>query len=188
VEIKQKVCYHRGMTNNTNRESIVNGEKQFIEYKESGDEVNGVPFNGHYQIFSFGYEAKNYLKESELSGDEYRKGGNVWISRNGVKVYSEFCRTQERALNLIHEFLPKIMDFDFNMLVVGRKVYHGGVESILESLCSNGEIFLRTEDGKSYEIYGEKKESMKEDANYEDEWKDKDRVHFTDSRIYWYRS
>ena len=72
--------------------------------------------------------------------------------------------------------------------LIGRKIYHAGVPSIIESYCGDGEILVRTESGEPYGIYGHKKEDFKEDPkNYEDEWLDKDRIHITDERIYWFR-
>lgn len=166
--------------------TIIRDEEVELEYNDNtqNHEFKGVNFNGHYRLVSFGYSPKNYMKESELSGDEWRKGGEAWITINGLKVYSEFCRTHERAFAILQPMVMEVKDFDFEMLKVGRKVYHAGVPSVIDSICDNGEIVLRTEDGKPYEIYGHKKE--KEDDEI-DEWYDKDRVHFTDMRICWYR-
>lgn len=160
-------------------------------------EIDGIPFDGHFLEWKLEYIPKTYLKQSELSGDEYRKGGQAKIYLNGDCVFNEFCRTENMALTLLtkglHElkchfevFGVQIENWKEEML--GKKVYHAGVPSIVESYCGDGEIILRTEDGKPYEIYGSKKEDMKEDPeHYEDEWKDQDRVHITDSRIFWWR-
>lgn len=166
--------------------------------KETGrHEIDGINFNGHFIEWKFEYIPKTYLKQSELSGDEYRKGGNVKIYLNNDCVLNEFCRTENMALTLITKHLHELkcyfelqgVDLEgWQEKLVGRKVYHAGVPSIIESYCGNGEIILKTEDGKPYEIYGHKKEEYKEDPeNYEDEWYDKDRVHITDSRISWFR-
>lgn len=155
-------------------------------------EINGIHFNGHFVEWKFEYIPKTYLKESELSGDEYRKGGSIKIYLNGDCVCSEFCRTEDMAIVLISKHLHELkchfelqgVDLEgWQQKLVGRKVYHAGVPSIIESYCGDGEILLRTEDGKPYEIYGSKKEYPDE----EDEWYDKDRVHITDSRIWWWR-
>lgn len=161
-------------------------------------EVNGIDFDGHFLEWKLEYIPETYLKESEMSGDQYRKGGSVKIYLNDDCVYNEFCREEDMAITLMSKGLHELK-CHFELLgihldkwkeeLVGKKVYHAGVPSIVDSYCGNGEIIVRTEDGKPYEIYGFKKEELKEDPdNYEDEWKDKDRVHITDSRIYWYRT
>ena len=76
--------------------NINNQEKELVGVGEGQDyhfEVDDINFDGHRVLWSFGYESKTYLKESELSGDEWRKGGHMWIKRNGVSVFKEFCRT-----------------------------------------------------------------------------------------------
>lgn len=160
--------------------------------------LNGIPFDGHFVEWGFSYEPKTYLKESELSGDEYRKGGSIKIFMNGECVFNEFCRTPERAIAYVVQKLMYLQECealypmgstnkDWKEKLVGRKIYHSGVESIVDSVCSDGEIIVRTEDGKPYEIYAFKKEAIKNGEDYEDEWMDKDRIHITDSRISWFR-
>lgn len=169
-----------------------NMKKPIYNPKTQQHEIDGVNFNGHFVEWRFEYIPKTYLKESQLSGDEYRKGGTVKIWVNEDCVYSDFCRTENMALTLITKHLHELkchfevfgvhLD-NWKQELVGKKVYHAGVPSIVERYCGDGEILLRTEDGKPYEIYGHKKENPDD----EDEWYDKDRVHITDSRIYWHR-
>lgn len=160
-------------------------------------EIDGIDFDGHFMEWKFEYIPKTYLKESELSGYQYRKGGEVKIYLNDECVLNEFCRTEDRAITLVTKHLYELKCF-FEVFgvhvdrwkeeIVGKKVYHAGVPSIVDSYDGDGEITLRTEDGKDYEIYGYKIEEMKNDPYYDDEWEDKDRVHITDSRIYWNRT
>ena len=172
-------------------------EKPTYNTETGQHEINGIPFDGHFVEWRFEYVPKTYLKESELSGDEYRKGGNVKIFLNNDCVLNEFCRTENMAITLISKHLHELkchfelqgVDLsEWKEKLVGRKIYHAGVPSIVERYCGDGEIIVRTEDGKPYEIYGSKQENKKEDPNYEDEWKDADRIHITDTRIYWYRT
>lgn len=159
-------------------------------------EIDGINFDGHFLEWKLEYVPETYLKTSYLSGDEYRKGGYVRIYLNDDCVLEEFCRTEDHAIVLLSKNLYELK-CHFEVMgvqiekwkeeMVGRKVYHAGVPSIVDRYCGNGEIILRTEDGKPYEIYGHKKEDAKESI-YEDEWGDKDRVHITDSRIYWFRT
>lgn len=161
--------------------------------KETGQhEINGIRFDGHFLEWKFEYVPKTYLKQSDLSGDEYRKGGTIKIFLNGDCVFDDFCRTEDMAMKLINKHLHELK-CHFELLgvninnwkeeIVGKKVYHAGVPSIVASYVGDGEIILRTEDGKPYEIYGHQKEYPED----EDEWYDKDRVHITDTRIYWHR-
>lgn len=161
----------------------------------SQHEVDGIPFDGHFVEWKFEYIPKTYLKESELSGDEWRKGGEAKIYLNGDCVLNEFCRTENMALTLItkhlHELKCHFELFGVNLKnwkeeMIGKKIYHAGVPSIVERYCGDGEIIVRTEDGKPYQIYGHKKEEEKE-GKLDDNWKDKDKIHITDSRIYWWR-
>lgn len=170
-------------------------EKELPKYNnEVGrHQINEVDFDGHFVEWKLEYIPKTYLKSSQLSGDEYRKGGSVKIYMDGECVLNEFCRTENMAIVLLSKHLHELkchfelfgIDFmrNWKTEIIGRKVYHAGVPSIVSSYCGDGEIILRTEDGKPYEIYAAKKE----DDDYEDEWLDKDRVHITDSRIYWHR-
>ena len=159
-------------------------------------EIDGIPFNGHFLEWKLEYIPKTYLKESEWSGDEYRKGGSVKIYLNGDCVLNKFCRTEDMAVVLLskhlHELKCHFELFGVNIEnwkeeLVGQRVYHAGVPSIVDRYCGDGEIILRTEDGKPYEIYGHVQEKKKERPDYEDEWKDRDKVHITDPRIYWFR-
>jgi hypothetical protein len=167
--------------------------------KEAGrHQVNGIDFDGHFNEWSFEWKPKTYLKDSYLSGQEYRKGGEIKIYLNGDCVLNEFCSEDEMALTLITKHLHELKcHFELQGVdltgwkeaLVGKKIYHAGVPSIVESYLGDGEIIVRTEDGKPYEIYGSKHEEKKNDPeNFDDEWKDRDRVHITDSRIYWHRT
>ena len=166
--------------------------------QETGEhEINGISFRGHFNEWKLEYIPKTYLKESNLSGDQYRKGGSVKIYLNGDCVCNEFCREEDMAIVLLSKHLHELkchfeiqgVDLEnWKEKLIGRKIYHAGVPSIIESYCGDGEILVRTESGEPYGIYGHKKEDFKEDPkNYEDEWLDKDRIHITDERIYWFR-
>ena len=160
-------------------------------------ELDGISFRGHHQEWRFEFIPETYLKESELSGDQWRKGGTVRIFLNDDCVCEDFCRTEDRAMIMLTKKLDDLKCFfemppvsieNWKEEIVGRKIYHAGVPSIVERYCGEGEIIVRTEDGSDYEIYGYKKEEKKNDPYFKDEWKDKDRVHITDMRIDWYRS
>jgi hypothetical protein len=154
-------------------------------------EKNGINFNGHFLEWKLEYTPKTYLKESELSGNEWRKGGNAKIYLNGDCVLNEFCREPERALMILSGGLHKLQCHfelfgiqidNWKEEMVGKKVYFCGIPSTVERYVDDGEIILRRDDGKDYrpDVYP----SLMNDE--EDEWKDKDRVHITDQRINWH--
>lgn len=170
--------------------------KQPIYNSETGrHEIDGAPFAGHFTEWKLEYCPKTYIKESELSGDEYRKGGEVKIYLNGDCVLNEFCREPERALMLLAKHLHELQCY-FELLgipslktwkddLIGKKVWHGGIPSTVESYCGDGEIIISRDDGKDFapDLYP----SLCDDEDYENEWHDKDRVHITDRRITWDR-
>ena len=163
-----------------------------FNYETGRHEKRGIDFDGHFLEWKLEYSPKTYLKESELSGDQWRKGGNVRIYLNGDCVLEEFCREPERALMLLakglHELQCHFELFGVNIdnwkeELIGKKVYHCGIPSTVISYSNNGEIIVQRDDGKDYQpdLYP----SLMNDSD-EDEWKDKDRVHITDKRINWH--
>lgn len=149
-------------------------------------EADGEDFNGHRVLWSFSYEPYTYLKESELSGDEWRKGGTIRIFKDGVCMCHEFCREPLNAASRMWHLLVECMEGHWDLIKVGRKIYHGGTPSVIDSICDDGEIIVRTENGEPYRIYGHVLEDEKNGEK--SEWHDRDRIHYTDKRIYWWRT
>lgn len=155
-------------------------------------EIDDIEFDGHHYAWKMEYLPKTYLKESELSGNEWRKGGNVRIYLNDDCVLDEFCREPERALMLLAKGLHELQCFfEFYGIpniytwkedIVGKKVHHGGIPSTVVRYIDSGEIIVKRDDGKDYrpDLYP----SLMNDE--ENEWKDEDRVHITDKRINWH--
>lgn len=154
-------------------------------------EIDGVNFAGHFLEWKLEYNPETYLKESELSGNEWRKGGHVKIYLNGDCVLNEFCREPERALMLLskglHELQCHFELFGVDIStwkedLVGKKVHHGGIPSTIVRYGHDGEIFVKRDDGKPYgpDLYPSVYDAQ------DDEWKDQDRVHITDKRINWH--
>lgn len=172
------------------RKVIINGKEVSVQHKGGAYVTeNGVEFDGHFTLWSFSYEPKNYLKESELSGDEYRKGGSAKIFRDGVCVWEEFIREPETAFREISWYLARLQDFRWEEVYVGKKLYNHDVPCVIESIGSNGEITVKTEDGSNFpwafKIEALKNGEMTED---DDEWKNRDRVHVTSQHLSWYRN
>ena len=89
----------------------IRDEIKDLEYRDSEFYLNDTHFDGHFTLWRFEYLPKTYLKESELSGEEYRKGGVVKIYRDDICVLERFCREPNRAIFIIAETLPYLMDF-----------------------------------------------------------------------------
>jgi len=165
--------------------------KELKSYTKDGhyrQEIDGISFDGHRVLWAFTFVPYTYLKESDLSGDQWRKGGEMIIYRNAVSVFREFCRDTERAFRVMQYKMPLLQEFDhWDDLVVGRKMYNHDVPCILDSVCDDGEIIVRTEDGKPFPWAFKQEEKKEDPKNYEDEWKDKDKVHVLSEHLWWWR-
>ncbi|MEW6126705.1 MAG: hypothetical protein AB1757_06680 [Acidobacteriota bacterium] len=131
----------------------INGKEKELEWVEKQGhwdahyEVDGIPFNGHRILWSFSYEPYTYLKESELSGEEWRKGGTIHYFRNGEQVFEEFCREPDYASRRILTTLPKLMEFDWNKLVKGTKIYWRETPALIDYVMLDQGAFTVVVDG-----------------------------------------
>lgn len=123
----------------TKRPTVIIGKNtKDLDWKDKeGDyqahhEVDGIPFDGHRVLWGFSYEPETYLKESEISGDEWRQGGTIRYFRNKVQVFEVFCRTPENAIPRLQTTLWKLQEIDWDSLVVGRKLYWRDTPAVIE--------------------------------------------------------
>lgn len=163
--------------------------------KETGrHEKSGIDFDGHFLEWKLEYIPKTYLKESEISGEQWRKGGAVKIYLNDDCVLNEFCRTPERALMLLskglHELQCHFEVFGVQIDIwkeelIGKKIRHGGIPATVLRYCGDGEIIVHRDDGKDFtpDLYPS---LVDKDGHYDTEWGTDDRVHITDKRINWH--
>ena len=145
--------------------------------------VGDTEFDGHYTLWGFEYFPTTYLKSSSLSGNEWRKGGEICYYRNRQLCFTEFCREPERAVFKIAATLPKLMSFEWEHLEIGRKVFYERTPAVIDSLIpQQGCVILRTEDGKKFpdavwkdddDVMGEREEYIK--------------VGILDPNIWWWR-
>ena len=148
-------------------------------------EAGGEDFNGHRALWSFSYTPYNYLKESELSGDEWRKGGSIKIFKDGICMRNEFCREPLNAASRMWHLLAECMEGYWDYLEIGRKVYYKDHPCVIKSILDDGELILATENGEHFPLWAFQKEDKDEAENTE--WTDTTRVHYTDSNIHWWR-
>lgn len=113
--------------------------------------VGDTEFDGHYVLWGFEYFPTTYLKSSGLSGDEYRKGGEIRYFRNRKQCYSEFCRDPLVAHNKIGATLLKLMDFNWDKYKVGEKVWYNKLPCVITMLCEDqGCAVLEREDKQPF--------------------------------------
>jgi len=111
-------------------------------------------FDGHRVQIHFSYHTENYLKESGLSGNEVRKGGQVVLRLDKFVVLNEFCREPSRALKLIDRALDKALEHSIQWWreeevakLPGRKVW---VKSLAPAVvdrvdAEDGHVYLRAD-------------------------------------------
>jgi len=162
-----------------------------VEYKkpewangETRAFVGDTEFDGHYVLWGFEYFPTTYLKSSELSGDEYRKGGEIRYFRNRKQVYSDFCREPLVAHNLIGATLIKLMNFDWDNLVVEKKVWYRELPCVVKYIIEEqGCVILEREDKKCFpnEVW------LDEGCGSMGEGEYTVKVEIISDSIYWYR-
>ena len=145
--------------------------------------VGDVEFDGHHTLWGFEYFPTTYLKQSELSGDEYRKGGVIRYYRDRKQCFEEFCREPTIAALKIGETLLKLMDFGWDRLEVGRKVYFEQTPAVVDMIIENqGCVVLKTEDGKNFpDSAWEKEEGLDTDD------KQTIKIEVLSDKIWWWR-
>lgn len=151
-------------------------------------------FNGHRVLMSVEIGEENYLKESDLSGDEIRKGGYARIFADGIQVYEFFHRDAERALIRAAQLIPKLHEAALMSWtnkrerdkLVGRKVFYDRTPAIIERLVVDQGCVILKPDGASafpppiYAIDGD-------DDFYDDDERDYVKTEVLDPKIWWSR-
>lgn len=165
-------------------EREVNVEYKDVNYGGSSRPfVGDIEFDGHHTLWGFEYFPTTYLKSSGLSGDEYRKGGEIRYFRNRKQVFSEFCREPEVAALKIGQTLLKLRDFPWEVLVEGNKVYWRETPAIVSRIIwDQGCVILDSEEGNSFPDHAWVKENWEKLEN-----KKSVKVEFFDDSIWWFR-
>ena len=148
------------------------------------EEVGGISFDGHRVLWGFSYEPHTYLKESELSGDEYRKGGWVRFYRNGVQVFEDFCREPDKAVFRVASLLYKLMDLDWNLIKEGTKMYWRDTPCIIERVITEqGALILKVDGAERFPdpIWADEEWEKLEDPTTV-------KVDLFDPHIWWFRN
>lgn len=167
---------------------IIGNNVKELKFENGGDYNNGqmvgdISFDGHRVLWGFSYEPHTYLKESKLSGEEYRKGGWIKYFRNKVQVYEEFCREAETAIPKLQMTLWKLQEVDWESLKKGRKLYWRNMPAIIESVILEQGCIMINPDG--IEKFENPIWAKEEWEKYEDNKEVK--IEVIDPQIWWWR-
>ena len=126
-------------------------------YVLSGDRM--IPFDGHRRCMRVEIEEYNYLKDSEYSGDEIRKGCKVRLFMDGTQIMDEFCRSVERGHKMVDRFIDDMEDhfswFPHNIdRVIGKLVsYYGQFLRVTRVIVDQACIICESLDGKPRKLF-----------------------------------
>lgn len=153
--------------------------------------IDGRPseFDGHRILLDVRLTSHNYMKESELSGDQIRKGGTGQILADGEVVYEFFFRDVRGALLQAHHIIGELSEHGSGWLVkrerdrlLGRKLFYREHPAIVERLVvDQGCVILRTEDGKPFPP------PVWRQSDDEDDGEASIKAEVTDPNIWWWR-
>ena len=117
-------------------------------------------FDGHRICTRIEINESNYLKTSELSGDEIRKGGSVKVWMNGLQVYSDFVRSWESGMARARDYINKVFSGTFPLkpwdpddwkALEGRKVFYREIPSLIDHVIPHQNCVIVVPDGvKAY--------------------------------------
>lgn len=127
-----------------------------------GDDEEEEPtgFDGHRPLVDIEIKSENYLKSSNLSGNEVRKGGDCNIYFNRQQVYSFFFRDPLDAALEAREYVRKLRRHSayqkgkkgkpFDSLV-GSKVFYREVPAVVTDwLQDQGSIIIEAAPGHNF--------------------------------------
>jgi hypothetical protein len=142
-------------------------------------------FDGHRAPIKIEIEEYNYLKESELSGDEIRKGCSVKVFAGGVQIFDEFHRDYHRGYLMAKAYIDAISEMGHRFPKEPEKLI-GKVIGYREQLCKidrviveQGCLILSTVDGKPF-----KRHFLYSEDDWEEETSIK--VEITSPHICWH--
>ncbi len=148
------------------------------------DFIGDTEFDGHHTLWGYEYFPTTYLKSSELSGDEWRKGGEIRYFKDRKQCYSEFCREPLIAANKIGGTLLKLMDFDWERLKEGRKIYWRETSAVIGYIMPEQGCFMVKVDGAERfpdHVWQTEEEGFKLENPQEV------KISIFDPHIWWYR-
>ncbi len=107
------------------------------------------PFDGHRVLIEVAVSTYNYLKTSELSGDEIRKGGQLSIKFDGYLMHQAFVRDPRRALLEACPLIDRYLEHPVRAWIeeerqrnTGRRVYWRSEPAIVQRFTGDGCVVL----------------------------------------------
>jgi hypothetical protein len=110
-------------------------------------------FDGHRRQVSVRLDTSNYLKESELSGDEVRKSCEARILIDGKVARVIDGRDPRDVLLRCHRALGELFEmgnsvFNDGEKLLGRKIYYGQTPAVIERIMpDSAELYIVPEKG-----------------------------------------
>lgn len=109
-------------------------------------------FDGHRILIDFVIRSENYLKTSDLSGDEIRKGGTGKIYFNGKQVYEFFFRDPMRACHQAARYAEILLEHPLQIWnpkehILGRKVWYRNDPAVITMLIKDQGCVILEPDG-----------------------------------------
>jgi hypothetical protein len=150
-------------------------------------------FDGHRLCWRVEVEESNYLKESELSGDEIRKGGSFKLYVDGECIYDGFCRSVESGMKMASAKMEQLGDVaggdwlraKTRDKMIGRPIFYHGVPAVITRLVvDQGCVIIEAAEGHQLRppVYEDDPEDWLLD--HQDGVKDD----VTSPHIWWWRS
>lgn len=148
-------------------------------------------FDGHRVHVEIITRTHNYLKQSGLSGNEVRKGGQCLIRFNGHDVYGFFFREVENALLKAARLVTDLKEHSANLWqrggpefgLIGRRVYyHETPATIVNFFGDQGCVVLQSAIG-----YFQPPVWMKDDGEEMTEQIDRTKTDVLSPHIWWWR-
>lgn len=147
-----------------------------------------VEFDGHRILIGVELLPENYVKESELSGNEIRCGGTGRIFADGEQVFEFFFRSTEWALLKAHHLIGQLREHSSGWMLkkerdklVGRPIYYREKAAVVQRLIvDQGCLIVTSSIGIPFPppVYSERN----------DEHETSVKVEVTDPNIWWFRN
>lgn len=150
-------------------------------------------FNGFRLVTRVEVEESNYLKESELSGSEVRKGGSCRIYFNDQIVYEFFHRDAQRACIKAYELIDQLKEHAVMQQMIdenvpaserlrGRKVYYRDTPAVCGLyMPDQGCVMFEAESGHKFPV-----PAWADDPYYEETDSVKDSI--LSPHVWWWRT
>jgi hypothetical protein len=154
-----------------------------------------VAFDGHRTPIKIEIEEYNYMKESELSGDEVRKmcRSKIWINGKVARA-NDGPRTAKAHLRLVERQLLELFDGQPSVwhdgeALIGRKIYYGRIPATIVRIdVEDAELHIEPVEGQTFDPSAYAiEEGPQGVADWLDDYGTGMRIKDSDPHIWWWR-